>query len=235
MKPVQYTLTAGPSMVSPRVERATGSPMMFDYDPLFLERFSAVEDKVRAIFQTQGDVVLVQGEATLGLEAAVRGVVNSDTRCLNLVSGIYGRLIGRWLRELAGSVREIETSYRDVIDPADVERVLRSDGPFDVVSLVYTETPAGTRNPLSDIGLLAHEHGALVVTDAFSALCSEVLLPDDWHLDICVAASQKCLGGPPGIGLLTVSDSAWHRMRRNDSAPRNSYLSLLDWKEKWID
>jgi hypothetical protein len=34
---------------------------------------------------------------------------------------------------------------------------------------------------------------------------------------------------------MTVADSAWERIRANPSAPRGSFLSMLDWKEQWID
>jgi pyridoxamine--pyruvate transaminase len=58
---------------------------------------------------------------------------------------------------------------------------------------------------------------------------------DDWQLDICVAGAQKCIGGPPGLTLMSVSDRAWERIRANPAAPRASYLSMLDWKEQWLE
>jgi pyridoxamine--pyruvate transaminase len=58
---------------------------------------------------------------------------------------------------------------------------------------------------------------------------------DDWGLDVCVAGAQKCLGGPPGVAMVTVSPAAWEAIYRNEHAPRSSYLSLIDWKEKWHD
>ena len=58
---------------------------------------------------------------------------------------------------------------------------------------------------------------------------------DDWHVDLAVAGPQKCLAGPPGMSLISVSDRAWEAMESNPSAPRGSFLSLLDWKHKWID
>ena len=58
--------------------------------------------------------------------------------------------------------------------------------------------------------------------------------PDDWQLDICVTGPHKCISGPSGLSLVTVSDRAWERIRANPVAPRDSYLSLLDWKEKWL-
>ena len=52
MRDPDFTLTAGPTASSPRVLAALGSPMLYDYDPVFLERFRALETKVAALFQT---------------------------------------------------------------------------------------------------------------------------------------------------------------------------------------
>src|SRR5579859_5173977 len=60
-----FTLTAGPTMASPRVLAALGSPIVFDYDPLFLERFRHAESCLAEVFRTRHDVVLMQGEAVL--------------------------------------------------------------------------------------------------------------------------------------------------------------------------
>jgi pyridoxamine--pyruvate transaminase len=34
---------------------------------------------------------------------------------------------------------------------------------------------------------------------------------------------------------MTVSEAAWERIRANPAAPRASFLSMLDWKEQWLE
>ncbi len=75
----------------------------------------------------------------------------------------------------------------------------------------------------------------MTIVDCVSSLGGIEFRTDDWQIDIAVAAAQKCLGGPSGISLMTVTDAAWERIRANPAAPRASYLSMLDWKEQWID
>jgi len=55
----------------------------------------------------------------------------------------------------------------------------------------------------------------------------------DWQLDVVVSAPHKCLGGPAGLSLVAVSDQAWDVIEHNPDAPRCSYLSMLDWRERW--
>ena len=235
MRAPEFTLTAGPTMASPRVLAALGSPIIFDYDPVFLEHFCDTERLLAEVYRTTNDVVLMQGEAVLGLEAAARGLVSDGTRCLNLVSGVYASWFGDWLREYGAEVSEVRVPYDEAIDPAAVERALADDGPFELVSIVHSETPSGIENPLAAIGPLAHAHGALMLADVVSSLAGTALEIDEWKVDLAVAGPQKCLAGPPGMSLVTVSPRAWEAMESNPGAPRGSFLSLLDWKHKWID
>lgn len=234
MRPPDFTLTAGPTMASPRVLSAMGSPIIFDYDPVFLERFRETETLLAEVYRTSNDVVLMQGEAVLGLEAVARSLVRPGMRCLNLVSGVYASWFGDWLREYGAEVDEVRVPYDEAIDPAAVQQALASHGP-ELVCLVHSETPSGIENPLAEIGPLAHAHRALMLADVVSSLGGTELLVDDWHVDIAVAGPQKCLAGPPGMSLIAVSPRAWEAMESNPAAPRGSFLSLLDWKHRWID
>jgi pyridoxamine--pyruvate transaminase len=222
-------------MASPRVLAALGSPIVYDYDPVFLERFRELERKVARIARTDGDVVLMQGEAVLGLEAVARALVRPGATAINCVSGVYGKWFGLWLAEFGATLVEVEVPYNDSVDPSEVERALAAHPGTALVAFVHSETPSGTLNPAREIARVAREHGALVVADVVSSLGGEELAVDDWGLDVCVAGPQKCLAGPPGMSLVTVSEAAWAAIRANPAAPRGSFLSLLDWKERWID
>jgi pyridoxamine--pyruvate transaminase len=235
MEPPDFTLTAGPTMASDRVRAALGSPVLFDYDPVFLERFRDLERKVAGLLFTEKDVVLMQGEAVLGIEAVARGLTAPGTVWLNLVSGPYAMWFGEDLRALGAEVITHEVPFDEAIDPADVERLLEAHPEIERVAVVHSETPAGIENPLREIGPLAHAHGALMVADIVSAFGGCEVRLDDWHVDVAIAGPQKCLAGPPGMSLVVVGPRAWEAMAANPSAPRGSFLSLLDWKSRWID
>src|SRR5881394_738075 len=235
MRDPDFTLSAGPVTASPRVLAALGSPLVYHYDPAFLEAFRRTERKLAQIFLTRNDVLLMQGEAVLGLEAAARGLVQPGTRVLNLVQGVFGKGMGYWLKDFGAELHELEVPYNDAVEPADVERYLDEHPGIELVTVVHSETPSGTVCDVSAIGPMAHAHGALTLVDCVSSLGGIPFNTDEWQLDVCVAGAQKCLGGPPGMSLMTVSEAAWDRIRTNPHAPRASYLSMLDWKEQWLD
>src|SRR2546423_7313255 len=234
MRDPDFTLSAGPVTASPRVLAALGSPLVYHYDPAFLEAFRRTEMKLAQIFLTGNDVLLMQGEAVLGLEAAARGLVQPGTPVLNLVQGVFGKGMGYWLKDFGAELHEIEVSYNDAVDPADVERYLDEHPGIELVTVVHSETPSGTLCDVSAIGPAARAHGAVTLVDCVSSLGGMPFETDEWQLDVCVAGAQKCLGGPPGMSLMTVNQRAWERIRENPAAPRASFLSMLDWKEQWL-
>ena len=231
-----FTLSAGPTMAWPRVLAALGSPITYHYDPDFLDGFRRTERKLAEIFLTRNDDILImQGEAVLGLEAAARGLVRPGTHVLNLVSGVFGKGMSYWLEGFGAELHELEVPYNDSVDPADVDRYLGEHPEVELVTVVHSETPSGTQHDLAAIGPIVRAHGALSLVDCVSSLGGIEFRTDEWQLDVCVAGGQKCLGGPPGVSLMTVSDAAWDVIRANPAAPRASFLSMLDWKEQWID
>lgn len=235
MRDPMFTLTAGPTATWPRVQAAMSGPVVYDYDPVFLERFARTERKVAELYRTSGDVVLMQGEAVLGLEAAARALVRPGMTAVNLVSGVYAKWFGVWLAEYGANLVEVEVPYDEHVDPALVRAALEDHPDAAMVAIVHSETPSGVLNPLREIASIVRAHGALMVADVVSSLGGEELDFDGWGLDLAVAGPQKCLAGPPGMSLCAVSDRAWDAIRANPAAPRGSFLSLLDWKDRWID
>ena len=235
MRELDFTLTAGPTEASATTLAGLGAPITYHYDPQFLAIYRDTERKVGEVFASKNDVLLLQGEAVLGLEAAARAVLRPGAHCLNLVSGVFGKGLGQKMLSAGAELSEIEVSYDDAIDPADVEEAFARDPSIEVVSVVHCETPSGTLNPIKEIGAVAKANGALAIVDCVSSLGGVEIRPDEWGLDICVAGPQKCLAGPAAPTLVTVSADAWSVIKNNPDAPRGSYLSLLDWKERWLE
>jgi pyridoxamine--pyruvate transaminase len=233
MRDPDFTLAAGPTAASPRTLAALGSPITYHYDPVFLEAFRRTEAKVGQLFKTENEIILMQGEAVLGLEAAARSLVRPGMPVLNLVSGVFGKGMGYWLKGFGADLHEIEVPYDEAVDPEAVDQFLDEHPEIELLTVVHSETPSGTFNDCSLIGPIARRHGVLTLVDAVSSLAGMVLDTDAWQLDVCIAGPQKCLGGPPGMSLMAISEQAWNAIEANPAAPRASFLSLLDWREQW--
>ncbi|MFH8981413.1 pyridoxal-phosphate-dependent aminotransferase family protein [Streptomyces varsoviensis] len=210
-------------------------PALLDLPPLTAGHFARIEDKIASLLRTRSDVVAMQGEALLPLEAAIRAAVRPGSTALNVVTGPYGETFGGWLRSCGAEVVTVTAPFSGAVRPEQVADALREHPEIDFVSLVHAEAATGNTNPVAEIGAVVREHGALLMLDAVASVAAEPLLTDEWGVDLCVIGGQKAMAGPAGVSAVAVSDRAWARIAANPQAPRRSYLSLMDWKERWID
>ena len=226
-----FTLTAGPTGATPDTLAALGRPVLYHYDPVFLEFYADTVALMRQAFGTEQTPVILHGEAVLGLEAAAASLIGRDDVVLNLVSGVFGKGYGWWARRYAKEVIEVEVPYDCEVPAENVRAALERRPDISVVAVVHCETPSGTMNDLDAIGPVVAGHGALLIVDAVSSFGGAPCDFAAWDADLVVVGPQKCLGGPPGLSLLHVSDAAWAHMAANPDAPRASMLSILDWKD----
>ncbi|MEV7810518.1 aminotransferase class V-fold PLP-dependent enzyme [Streptomyces flaveolus] len=206
-----------------------------DLPPLSAERFAAIEDGVARLLDTRQDVLITQGEALLPLEGAIRAAAGPGTVALNVITGPYGQTFGNWLRDAGATVHDISVPFHTAVTAGQIREAFAEHPDIDFVSLVHAEAATGNTNPVAEIGEAVREQGALFYLDAVASVGAEPVLPDTWGVDLCVIGAQKAMGGPAGVSAISVSERAWARMAANPNAPRRSYLSLLDWKDRWID
>ncbi|MET7885969.1 pyridoxal-phosphate-dependent aminotransferase family protein [Streptomyces avermitilis] len=206
-----------------------------DLAPLSAAHFASIEDRVARLLATEQDVVIMQGEALLPLEGAIRAAAGPGTTALNVITGPYGQTFGNWLRDCGATVIDLAVPFHTAVTAAQIREAFAAHPEIDFVSLVHAEAATGNTNPVAEIGAVVREHGALFSLDAVASIGAEPVLPDAWGVDLCVIGAQKAMGGPAGVSAVSVSERAWARMAANPTAPRRSYLSLLDWKERWVD
>jgi len=226
-----FNLTSGPAGATAATLAALGRPILHHLDPAFGALYQRTVDLLRQAFGTRESPVILQGEAVVGLEAAAASLIGPGDVVLNLVSGMYGRGYGEWARRYAREVIEIEVPYDSSVPAASVAEALRARPDITVVSVVHCETPCGTVNDLDAISAVVAGHEALLIVDAVSTFGGIRCDFTAWQADLVVTAPQKCLGGPPGLSLLHVSEAAWAHMAANPAAPRGSVLSILDWRD----
>lgn len=226
-----FTLTTGPVDAYPSVLRALSRPVLYDYDPAFLAFYETVNAKVQRLFHTSTPPVILQGEPVLGLEAAAASLITKNDVVLNLVSGVYGKGFGSWAARYAKDVVELAVPYNEVLTAEAVADFLKKRPDIAIVSICHHDTPSGTVNPVAEIGAVVRDAGKLFIVDSVSAFGGMDVLPDTSFADIFVTGPNKCLGCPPGLTLLHVSEAAWEKMAANPDAPKASILSIVDWKE----
>jgi pyridoxamine--pyruvate transaminase len=226
-----FNLASGPAGATAATLAALSAPILHHLDPAFGALYAETAELLRRAFGTGQTPVILQGEAVVGLEAAAASLIGPQDVVLNLVSGMYGRFYGDWARRYAREVVELEVPCDSAVPASGVAEALSLRPDITVVSVVHCETPSGTINDLDAISAVAAGHDALLIVDAVSSFGGIRCDFTSWQADLVVTAPQKCLGGPPGLSLLHVSEAAWEHMAANPAAPRGSALSILDWRD----
>jgi alanine-glyoxylate transaminase/serine-glyoxylate transaminase/serine-pyruvate transaminase len=94
------------------------------------------------------------------------------------------------------------------------------------VAVVAAETSTGVRNDVAPLGPELAQTGTLLLVDAVTALGGTRLEIDDWQIDACYSATQKCLGAPPGIAPVTIGTRAVAKRAARTTPIHSFYLDL---------
>lgn len=224
-------LGPGPSLVSPRVMRAMGAPMLSHLDPQFVDIMDDLRARLGRVFQApEGSVAFaVSGTGSSAMEAAVANMVQPGTRVLSIVTGYFGDRIAGMCARYGADVRRLEVEWGRAVDPDAVSRALR-DHAVQIVTIVHAETSTGVLNPVEPVAAAAHARDALVIVDAVTSLGAMPLDVSGWNLDVVYSCSQKGLSAPSGIAPIVFTPAA---LARRVSC-RSFYLDLSLLEDYWL-
>jgi aspartate aminotransferase-like enzyme len=194
--------------------------------------YAPLADRIARLFGTRSDIVFVQAEAVLALEAAAICMSRPGLVALNLVTSFYGTIVGGWLRKTGADVHDIVSAPGQPTDLSAVANALATLKQVDLVAWTHGETSTGVVNPLDEIADMARAKGALTIVDAVASAGGHAIDLD--ALDLVVIGPQKALAGPAGVSIVSCSARAWAHMAAG-SAPDASLLSLTGIKRDWID
>src|SRR2546428_9235951 len=93
--PADVFLLPGPVKMDPRVLQAMTRPAMNHRGPEFKEILADVRTLTQYLFGTKGEVAVLSGSGTAGLEAAGAGPLRKDQRLLNPGKGQLRQRIDR--------------------------------------------------------------------------------------------------------------------------------------------
>lgn len=229
-------MTPGPTYVTERVRRAMAMPILNpDMEEEFFERYKSTQKLLEEIYETKDEVLILNGEGILGLEAACASLIEPGDKVLCIDNGIFGHGFIDFVKLYGGAVTVFESPYDEAVDVEKLKRFLLENHEFKLATVVHCETPAGITNPVDQICPLIKSYGILSIVDSVSAMVGEPLKMDEWKMDVVLGASQKCISAPPGLTLVGISRDARTAMEERKVPVAGFYLNLMifdGWYEK---
>lgn len=228
----------GPVEVEYDVLSEMGLPVVAHYGSEWVKIYNETLNYLKQIFQTKSDVFIIVGSGSAGLDAAIGSLSGNHNKILVLTNGYFGDRLVAITRSYTDKVAILKTKWNRPIPSDDVREFLKKEKGIKAIAMVHNETSTGILNPIKEVGQILSEFNILFMVDAVSSLGGEKLKMDEWGIDICVTASQKCLGSPPGLALVALNQKAWNTIEKQRNSFHGWYLNLRTWKEyakKWAD
>jgi alanine-glyoxylate transaminase/serine-glyoxylate transaminase/serine-pyruvate transaminase len=202
------------------------TPLLGYTDPEFFKILDETQELLRQMLQTRNVLTLpVSGTGMSGMEAVLCNLLEPGDRLLVCAAGFFGLRLEEVALRHGAEVTKIERPWGEVFTPDEIEAALRQM-PAKVVALVHAETSTGALQPMEGISEVVHRQGALLVMDCVTSLGGVPVKLDEWGVDATYSGTQKCLGCPPGLAPVSVSDSAREAIRKRTRKPSGWYFDL---------
>jgi len=224
-----YLLTPGPLTTSLRTRQA----MLHDWgswDSDFNNITGRIRERLLQISSGGGthECVPLQGSGTFSVEAAIGTLVPRNGHVLVPQNGAYCQRIARICRVLGRKLTTLDYPENAQVAAGDIERALEADASISHVAFVHCETSTGILNPLHEVAQVVARCGRGLIVDAMSSFGALEIDARRTPFDAVVAASGKCLEGPPGMGFVIVRRAV---LERCEGASHSLAMDLYD---QWV-
>ena len=236
-KPLRLMIP-GPVTVHPEVLEALGCPVQPHYGPAFRDLYLETLGLVREVFNTTGDVLLMAGSGTAAIDASIGSLLQSGQKIIVGSNGFFGERLGEIAKSYGLEVVTVPGQAGTPLSPDAILKAVEANPDARAVAVVHLETSTTILNPINAIGKSLAGRGVYFIVDAVSSLGGVPFAIDDWHIDLCAAATQKCLGAPPGLAPVAISRRAWEEIDRQPVKGHGWFGDLRIWRkyfQEWGD
>jgi aspartate aminotransferase-like enzyme len=223
----------GPTPIPKKVELAMSKDMISHRTDEFVKLYKETTQRVKPIFGTKQDLLLLPSGGTAALEAAVVNTVSPGEEVVVITVGAFGDYFVSICEKYGLQVHKLSKNWGEACTKEDLIAFLKPLSNIKAVFATYNETSTGILNPIEQLAEVVRNHSdALFIVDGVSCVGGAPAEMDQWGIDILVTGSQKAMMLPPGLALLAVSDRAWKVIE--DHSTTAYYLNLLSYRE-WAE
>ncbi len=206
----------GPVKMHPRVLRAMSAPALNHRGPEFKDILTELRELVQYLFGAKGEVAILSGSGTAGLEAAVSGLLRKQDKVLNLVNGKFSERFND-LCSVFATPTPLTFEWGKAADPQRVAAALEENDAYKAVTVCWNETSTGLTNPIAEIAKVVKKHDKLLLVDGITAVGGLENHMEEWGIDALVMGSQKCVAAPPGLAAVALSKRAFESLHSETS------------------
>jgi alanine-glyoxylate transaminase/serine-glyoxylate transaminase/serine-pyruvate transaminase len=224
----------GPCNVSPAALEAMQRPLLGHMDPDLADILLEVVSLLRIAYRASGGLVLpLQATGTSGMECGLAHLLEPGEVAIVGVNGFFGRRIVEIARRVGAEVVPVQADWGEHVGNDRLLAALDEHPDARLVCVVHAETSTGVQHPLAELGAALRDRDVLLMADCVTSLGGIDLDFDAWGLDFAYSCTQKCVGAPPGMSPVAVSDRAMERIEAR-THPVSYSLDLRLLRDYWV-
>ena len=222
-------LSPGPVYVPEEILLEQAQPMITHRSPAFTELYGGICEKLKSYLNSE-EAYVITGSGTLANETNILNCCLPDEKMLCLSNGEFGDR----LAEIGGVYTNVEKHSLPAGKGWNLERAkpLIDNSDAQVFAMVYNETGYGVANHAKEIFQYAKSKGLFTIMDSVSAWPALPFNQEEYKVDFFGSASQKALGCPPGLGIVSLSKSAVERTESREKIP-SVYCDLRKHRKRY--
>lgn len=220
-------LNPGPSTTTDTVKMAQVVPDICPREKEFAGLMKQMrEDLVRIVHGPLDEytAVLFCGSGTINIDICLNSLLDKDKKALIINNGAYSTRAAEVCEYYGLPYINLILPVDDVPDMELVGRTLDDNPDIGLVYITHNETGTGIGNPISEIGRMAHEHGAIFVTDTTSTYAMVPIDVKRDNIDFCMASAQKGIMGMTGLSFIVGRKDI---IEKSKDYPKRSYYCNL--------
>lgn len=219
----------GPIEFEPAVLRAMGRPTPSHVSPGFVESYGKVLEDLREVFLAEeGQPFVIAGSGTLAMDIAAANLTEPGDKVVIVSTGYFSERFADIFERYGAEVSIVRVEAGDVPPEDAVVQALSDDQPKLMV-VTQVDTSTGVVTDVEELTALAQQHEVLSVVDGVCATAGAEFRQSAWGVDVCVTASQKAIGVPPGLALVMMSPQAMETYEARSTAVQNYYADFGNW------
>lgn len=225
-------LTVGPVYVPKNLLKRASDDLIYHREEKFHDLLSSVVSQLQKILFTKNKIFIFASSGTGAMEAAVSNLSPKIGKALVVSCGRFGERWREILRSFGYYVEILRSEPGKPVNYEEVERKIKLDDTIKYIFTTLTDTSTGVKQDIKNFGRIARENNCFLIVDGICGIGADEFYFDDFYCDILCGASQKALGGIPGVSFLCANERVWEIIKKSNT-PRY-YFDLLNY-EKFLN
>ena len=229
MKTRKLLMIPGPTPVVRSIQDQMGRETVAFGDPDFVKDFKELVEDLKVMFDCNGEVFVVAGTGTMGMEMAIANTLEKGDNLLIVSHGFFGDRFIELCERKGLNADILSSEWGEIVPIEEIEEKLK-EKKYAAITVTHVDTSTGVCAPIAEIGEVMKKYPeTLYILDGVCATAGEPEYMEKMGIDVLLTGTQKAFGVAPGLTMVWASKKAMDR-RKELGIVSEYYIDF----EKWL-